>query len=75
MKTVLILAFTFLFFGSSIASDEPDPVLDISGQALQTGVDYYVLPVVRGRGGGLTLDSTDNETLCQLFVVQEQLNV
>ncbi|GMI65904.1 ARABIDOPSIS THALIANA KUNITZ TRYPSIN INHIBITOR 5 [Hibiscus trionum] len=75
MKTALFLAFTFLFFGSSVASDGPEPVLDISGQELRTGVDYYVLPVVRGRGGGLTLDSANNETLCPLFVVQEQLEV
>ncbi|KAK8590152.1 hypothetical protein V6N13_088933 [Hibiscus sabdariffa] len=75
MKTALFLAFTFLFFGSSIASDEPEAVLDISGQGLRTDADYYVLPVVRGRGGGLTLDSADNETLCPLFVVQEQLEV
>ncbi|GMI65903.1 ARABIDOPSIS THALIANA KUNITZ TRYPSIN INHIBITOR 5 [Hibiscus trionum] len=71
MKTALFLAFTFLFFGSST----PAPVLDISGQELRTGLDYFVLPVIRGRGGGLTLESADNETLCPLFVAQEQLEV
>ncbi|XVF41517.1 hypothetical protein PTKIN_Ptkin01aG0285900 [Pterospermum kingtungense] len=53
---------------------ELDPVLDISGQELQRGTDYYILPVVRGRGGGLTLASTGNET-CPLDVVQAQQEV
>ncbi|XP_022743286.1 kunitz trypsin inhibitor 2-like [Durio zibethinus] len=74
MKTTLFLAFSFLLFGSTIADDELDPVLDISGQELRTGTDYYILPVIRGRGGGLTLASTGNET-CPLDVVQEQHEV
>lgn len=49
-------------------------MLDISGQELRTGIDYYILPVIRGRGGGLTLASTGNET-CPLDVVQEQQEV
>ena len=56
------------------ANAAPDPVLDISGKKLRTGTDYYILPVFRGRGGGLTLASTGNET-CPLDVVQEQLEV
>ncbi|MBA0814181.1 hypothetical protein Gohar_020024 [Gossypium harknessii] len=74
MKTALFLAITSLVLGSTIASDEFDPVLDISGQELRTGIDYYILPVVRGRGGGLTLASTGNET-CPLDVVQVQQEV
>ncbi|XVF06973.1 hypothetical protein REPUB_Repub06bG0097400 [Reevesia pubescens] len=74
MKTALFLALSFLLFGSTIAGDELDPVLDISGQQLRTNTDYYILPVIRGRGGGLTLASTGNET-CPLDVVQEQLEV
>ncbi|MBA0571670.1 hypothetical protein Golob_002049 [Gossypium lobatum] len=74
MKTALFLAITSLVLGSTIASDEFDPVLDISGQELRTGIDYYILPVIRGRGGGLTLASTGNET-CPLDVVQEQQEV
>ncbi|TXG47968.1 hypothetical protein EZV62_027262 [Acer yangbiense] len=53
------------------ADSSPDPVLDIAGEKLHTGTDYYILPVVRGRGGGLTLASTGNET-CPLDVVQER---
>lgn len=46
-------------------------VVDIDGNPVQAGVDYYMLPVIRGRGGGLTLG---NNT-CPLDVVQEPLEV
>ncbi|MBA0571669.1 hypothetical protein Golob_002048 [Gossypium lobatum] len=72
MKTGLFLALSFILCASGSAA--PDPVLDISGKMLRTGNDYYILPVFRGRGGGLTLASTGNET-CPLHVVQEQLEV
>ncbi|BBH03167.1 voltage dependent anion channel 1 [Prunus dulcis] len=39
--------------GSVAADAAPSPVLDITGNKLQTGVDYHILPVIRGRGGGL----------------------
>ncbi|KAK6243891.1 hypothetical protein QUC31_010300 [Theobroma cacao] len=75
MKTALFLALSFLLWGSTGATDGLDPVLDISGEELRTGTDYYILPVIRGGGGGgLTLASTGNET-CPLDVVQEQLEV
>ncbi|XVF41518.1 hypothetical protein PTKIN_Ptkin01aG0286000 [Pterospermum kingtungense] len=75
MKTASIfLALSFVLFGSTVYGQERDPVLDISGQELRRGIDYYILPVVRGRGGGLTLASTGNET-CPLDVVQEQQEV
>ncbi|TXG47972.1 hypothetical protein EZV62_027266 [Acer yangbiense] len=56
------------------ADASPDPVLDIVGKKLRTGTDYYILPVIRGRGGGLTLASTGKET-CPLDVVQERHDV
>ncbi|OMP05595.1 Proteinase inhibitor I3, Kunitz legume [Corchorus olitorius] len=67
----MFLALCSLVIGLTIAATSDDPVLDISGQELQTGTDYYILPVVRGSGGGLTLG---NEP-CPLDVVQEQLEV
>ncbi|KAK8590150.1 hypothetical protein V6N13_088931 [Hibiscus sabdariffa] len=73
MKSALSLAFTFLFLGSSIASDEPEAVVDTSGQVLRAGVNYYVVPAVHGHGGGFGLNSASNLSLCPLFVVQEQL--
>ncbi|KAI8540793.1 hypothetical protein RHMOL_Rhmol08G0012500 [Rhododendron molle] len=54
----------------------PNPVLDVEGNELRKGIDYYVLPVIRGNSGGLTLSSTSNATTaCPLDVVQEQREV
>ncbi|KAL6280095.1 hypothetical protein ACE6H2_016976 [Prunus campanulata] len=81
LKAPYPLVFCFLLFAFSaklgwVAADAaPSPVLDITGNKLQTGVDYYILPVIRGRGGGLTLASTSNKTSCPLDVVQEQNEV
>lgn len=50
------------------------PVFDLYGKPLRSGEEYYVVPVVRGRGGGLTLGSTGNKT-CPLDVLQEPLEV
>jgi hypothetical protein len=74
-KAVLLLLAIFLFTVTTppfLAADgaAPDPVLDIAGEKLRTGVGYYILPVIRGRGGGLTFASTRNKT-CPLDVVQE----
>ncbi|KAK7270705.1 hypothetical protein RJT34_26062 [Clitoria ternatea] len=79
MKTSF-LPFSFICFvftlqhliGTTHAA--PEPVLDITGQKLRTGVKYYILPLIRGRGGGLKVASTSNNT-CPLFVVQEKLEV
>ncbi|RDX71191.1 Kunitz trypsin inhibitor 2, partial [Mucuna pruriens] len=71
--SIICFAFTIdLFIGTSAAA--PEPVLDISGQKLTTGVKYYILPVLRGKGGGLKVASSGNNT-CPLFVVQEKLEV
>ncbi|XP_016512642.1 kunitz trypsin inhibitor 5-like [Nicotiana tabacum] len=66
----LIFTISFNSFLSS-AAEAPPAVIDIAGKKLRTGVDYYILPVVRGRGGGLTLDSTGNESCPLDAVVQE----
>lgn len=58
------------------ADSTPNPVLDVEGNELRKGIDYYVLPVIRGNSGGLTLSSTSNATTtCPLDVVQEQHEV
>ncbi|KAA8522732.1 hypothetical protein F0562_009106 [Nyssa sinensis] len=80
MKTTLLLLSFFLFaFSANLllgaADDEPNPVLDVAGNTVQRGVDYYILPVVRGSGGGLTLASNRNGSNCPLDVVQEQQEV
>ncbi|KAK7291301.1 hypothetical protein RIF29_06320 [Crotalaria pallida] len=79
MKTSIV-AFPLISFVLAIelligiTSAAPEPVVDISGQKLRTGVKYYILPVFRGRGGGLTIASSGNNT-CPLYVVQEKLEV
>ncbi|KAK4857398.1 hypothetical protein QYF36_000047 [Acer negundo] len=80
MKTTLLILSFFIFAFVTkaplvvTADASPDPVLDITGKKLRAGTDYYILPVIRGRGGGLTLASTGKET-CPLDVVQERHEV
>ena len=80
MKTSSLPLFSLLLIALAFnplpgaAQDAPDPVLDIEGKELRSGVDYYILPVFRGRGGGLTLASVGNKT-CPLDVVQDRLEV
>ena len=76
MKTSL-LAFSIIFLAficKTIAA--PEPVLDISGKQVTTGVKYYILPVIRGKGGGLAVaNHGENNQTCPLYVVQEKLEV
>ncbi|THG07917.1 hypothetical protein TEA_021089 [Camellia sinensis var. sinensis] len=55
------------------ASSAPSPVRDIEGKEVRAGIDYYILPVFRGKGGGLTLASTTQR--CPLDVVQARQEV
>lgn len=78
VTTLLILSCLLLFFTTKpvpgLAGSSAATVLDISGKRLQKGVDYYILPVIRGRGGGLKLANARNKT-CPLDVVQDQFEV
>ncbi|CAH8312050.1 unnamed protein product [Eruca vesicaria subsp. sativa] len=49
------------------------PVLDIDGDIIYRG-SYYVLPVMRGQGGGVTLSGRGNNP-CPLDIVQESSEV
>ncbi|XP_057446653.1 kunitz trypsin inhibitor 5-like [Lotus japonicus] len=75
--SIICFAFTTEFLIGIASAAAPEPVLDISGQKLRTGVKYYILPVLRGKGGGLTLTSSGNinNNTCPLHVVQEKLEV
>ncbi|XP_058779399.1 kunitz trypsin inhibitor 5-like [Vicia villosa] len=75
-----ILAFCIIFLVficKTIAA--PEPVLDISGKKVIAGVKYYILPVIRGSGGGLTVANVSNlnsnNDTCPLFAIQEKLEV
>ncbi|CAK7337348.1 unnamed protein product, partial [Dovyalis caffra] len=48
------------------AEELSPPVLDTSGQPLETGVEYYILPGITDVAGGLTLVSRNE--LCPLYV-------
>ena len=68
MRTILLLSFLACVLIHCKVSDAQTTVLDIDGQKLQPNVDYYILPVFRGRGGGLTLASRHG---CPFNVAQE----
>ncbi|KAI7753039.1 hypothetical protein M8C21_016794 [Ambrosia artemisiifolia] len=71
MKTIfLFLLLSIILFSFSLAQPSPDAVRDIDSNLLRSGTKYYILPVFRGRGGGVTLAPTRNES-CPLDVVQE----
>ncbi|CAA7043111.1 unnamed protein product [Microthlaspi erraticum] len=63
-----VLVLTSLF-----ATNASGEVLDINGDLIFGG-SYYVLPVNRGQGGGLTLAGRGGE-LCPLDIVQESSEV
>ncbi|XP_028803212.1 kunitz trypsin inhibitor 2-like [Neltuma alba] len=72
--TLFFFLFAFSTKSSPVAASTPEPVVDISGEKLKAGVSYYVLPFVRGRGGGLSYDTFGKDT-CPHVLVQEKLEV
>ncbi|OIW12006.1 hypothetical protein TanjilG_16117 [Lupinus angustifolius] len=79
MKTSLV-AFSFMSFTLAITlligitTAAPEPVVDISGQKLKTGLNYNILPLIKGSGGGLTILPSNNNT-CPLYIVQEKVEL
>ncbi|KAL5081257.1 hypothetical protein RYX36_009678 [Vicia faba] len=80
MKPSSILVFCIIylaFIRKTIAA--PEPVLDISGEKVTTGVKYYILLVIRGNDGGLedanVSNLNSNNDTCPLYVFQEKLEV
>ncbi|CAN4085386.1 unnamed protein product [Withania somnifera] len=63
---VALLSTTFFLVNGQ---DVAEPVLDVSGNAVHTGVNYFILPSGRGNGGGLQLGSIRNRTK-PLVVIQ-----
>ncbi|KAF9683757.1 hypothetical protein SADUNF_Sadunf04G0047500 [Salix dunnii] len=66
--TLLLLSYlykVFFFTKQSLAADEVAE-LDIVGEELKAGTEYYILPVLRRRGGGLTMIS--NKRGCHLLL-------
>ncbi|KAK9937747.1 hypothetical protein M0R45_014519 [Rubus argutus] len=59
----------WLVMAMATVAQESAPVLDTSGQALQSGVDYYIKPAITDSGGRFTL--IDRNDSCPLYVGQE----
>nr|GMD34428.1 miraculin-like [Ipomoea batatas] len=49
----------------------PSLVLDADGGRLQAGVNYLVLPVIPGRGGGLSPANINEKSSCPHDIIQE----
>ncbi|XP_047319496.1 miraculin-like [Impatiens glandulifera] len=73
MKTSIFFILSLLFILASATTDR-SAVVDTDGNKLRANTEYYILPVIRGMGGGLTLSFTGrvNTTVsfCPLDVVQ-----
>ncbi|KAJ4828764.1 hypothetical protein Tsubulata_035420 [Turnera subulata] len=82
MRSAVLLILPFLLFAlatkpllGEAAAKEPEVVRDLNGGKLRAGIDYYILPAVRGGGGGgLTMGSRGEQT-CPPDVVQDRHEV
>ncbi|VVA91713.1 unnamed protein product [Arabis nemorensis] len=70
---LLFIAVFISHHGTTTEAAE-ESVTDINGQRLRSGINYYILPVVRGRGGGLTISKSYNKT-CPNTVIQDRYEV
>lgn len=71
MSSLLLNLFIFTTTFSHLSTASVvDVIYDSAGNKLLKGVPYYVLPLLRGTGGGLTLSGNINNT-CPLAVTQE----
>ncbi|KAF9608631.1 hypothetical protein IFM89_010116 [Coptis chinensis] len=66
---VSLLLFVITYPLSILAQGTIPPVLDTTGQPLQAGTQYYILPASTRNGGGVTL--VDRNASCPFFVGQE----
>ncbi|XP_059302045.1 kunitz trypsin inhibitor 5-like, partial [Lycium ferocissimum] len=49
----------------------PSPVLDINGDKVRAGLNYFVLPVIRGRGGGFFPSNVKQNNTCPRDIIQD----
>ncbi|KAI4353713.1 hypothetical protein L6164_002644 [Bauhinia variegata] len=69
MKTIFLAFLVIFAFSTTLPSTTAQFVYDTDSNPLNNGGSYHIVPVFRGRGGGLKLAKTGNET-CPLTVVQ-----
>ncbi|CAH1430420.1 unnamed protein product [Lactuca virosa] len=77
MKLIISFIFVNLFIFItilSLLSAASSIIYDSTGNKLLRGIPYYILPLLRGSGGGLTL-SQNTKDACPLNVTQESFEV
>lgn len=73
MKIIFsVLFFNLFIFATTTAAS--DIIYDSAGNKLLRGLPYYILPLLRGTGGGLTLSQNTKDS-CPLNVTQEPFEV
>ncbi|KAF9610058.1 hypothetical protein IFM89_019898 [Coptis chinensis] len=68
LREIGVIAVLWLVMANPLATTAQPAVLDTAGQALQPGIQYYILPSSTSGGGGLTL--VDRNGSCPLYVGQ-----
>ncbi|XP_015078622.1 kunitz trypsin inhibitor 2-like [Solanum pennellii] len=54
------------------SSSSSSPVLDINGDKVKAGPNYFILPVIQGKGGGLYPSNVkQNNSTCPRDIIQE----
>ncbi|CAN4099223.1 unnamed protein product [Withania somnifera] len=78
LLSLSIIPFTLCVTNPSrilLASSSPSPVLDINGDKVQAGPNYFILPVIRGSGGGLYPSNVKQNNTCPRDIIQEASEV
>ncbi|KAL9995434.1 putative proteinase inhibitor I3, Kunitz legume, kunitz inhibitor STI-like superfamily [Helianthus debilis subsp. tardiflorus] len=70
------ITFSIIFITAlSLLSATSATIYDSSGNKLLRGTSYYIVPLLRGSGGGLTVSSQSHKNACPLDITQEQFEV
>ncbi|KAK2367269.1 hypothetical protein P8452_55642 [Trifolium repens] len=81
MKHVSSLTLSILFFVSitnlslAFSNEDVEQVLDINGNAIFPGGEYYILPALRGPGGGGVRIGKTGDLKCPVTVLQDRREV
>ncbi|KAF5205664.1 Kunitz trypsin inhibitor [Thalictrum thalictroides] len=73
ISTVLVFFILLVPLAFTVNAATGTTVLDLDGKKLQSNTNYYILPVIRGRGGGLALAQRNKS--CPYYVAQEDSEV
>ncbi|KAJ0631137.1 putative proteinase inhibitor I3, Kunitz legume, kunitz inhibitor STI-like superfamily [Helianthus annuus] len=70
------ITFSIIFITAlSLLSATSATIYDSSGNKLLRGTSYYIVPLLRGSGGGLTVSSQSHKNACPLDIAQEPFEV